>query len=188
MSTPPPNAIRRVVIANKNNRPTVVNDTRTVGTFEHLPGFANTLIWCTPSTPLVGETVHVKDPVHPTVNFLPEIGGTSFMIVTFPPDATMADPAFNGLAFGEEVSRKVPGLAQTFEQEDPVMHTTDTVDYGVVLDGEIWLDLGTGEEVHLNKHDIVIQNGCRHGWRNKSHAPVTMLFVLIGAKRQPLAT
>src|SRR3546814_13779394 len=99
------------------------------------------------------------------------------MIVDFPPDGHSEHADVNGAAFGEEVGRKVPGLAQTFEQEDPAMHTTDTVDYGVVLEGEIWIDLG-GEEVHLQKHDIVIQNGARHGWRNKGDASVTMLFVL----------
>ena len=104
------------------------------------------------------------------------------MIVTFPPDSQMAAPSFDGAAFGAEVGQKVSGLAQTFEAEDPTMHTTDTVDYGVVLDGEIWLDLGN-ETIHLTKHDVVIQNGARHGWKNPGNSTATMLFVLIGAQR-----
>lgn len=179
-----PQPIRRVVIANKNGKPSVLSDTRSIRTFENHPAFGNTLIWATPSKPQIGSAELAADPVKPDINFLPPVGGTRFMIVTFPPDALMDDPAFNGEAFGAEVAQKTPGLAQAFEMDDPAMHTTDTVDYGVVLEGEIWLDLGTGEELHLKKHDMVVQNGTRHGWRNKGNTPVTMLFVLIGAERR----
>lgn len=179
-----PKPIRRVVIGCKDGTPTVLSDERSLGSFESWPQFSNTLLWSTPSQPKVGSHLLAQDPVPATVSFLPPVGGTSFMIVTFPPDAQMADPGFDGPGFGEEVALKVPGLAQTFEQEDPAMHTTDTVDYGIVLEGEIWLDIGQ-EEVHLSKHDVVIQNGARHGWRNKGNTVTTMLFVLIGAQRQP---
>ena len=59
---------------------------------------------------------------------------------------------------------------------------TNTVDYAVVSDGEIWLELDDGKTVHLKKGDVVVQNGTRHAWRNKGIAPVTMLFFLNGAK------
>lgn len=179
-----PKPIRRVVVGSKNGTPTVLSDESSVRSFDNLPTFANTLIWTTPSAPKVGPHQLAADPVPTNSNFLPPVGGTSFMIVTFPPDAQMADSSFDGASFGAEVAEKTPGLAQTFEREDPVMHTTDTVDYAVVLDGEIWLDLGSNTEVHLKQHDIVVQNGARHGWRNKSGNPATMLFVLIGAQRQ----
>jgi quercetin dioxygenase-like cupin family protein len=52
-----------------------------------------------------------------------------------------------------------------------------------VLDGEVWLELDDGKEVHLRAHDIVIQNGTRHAWRNKGTKSVKMAFVLIGARR-----
>lgn len=178
-----PKEFRRVVVGTKNGKPAVLSDESRCTRYDSHPDFSNTLVWQTPSVPKVGSHELAQDPV-PTVNsFLPPVGGTSFMIVNFPPDSQMNRPEFDGAAFGEEVSRKIPGLAQTFEAEDPAMHTTDTVDYGVVLEGEIWLDLA-GEQVHLKKHDIVIQNGARHGWRNKANTSATMLFVLIGAQRQ----
>ncbi len=179
-----PQPIRRIVIANKNGKPCVLSDTKSVRTFDNHPAFANTLLWTTAPQPAIGNAELAADPIEPSTNFLPPVGGTRLMIVTFPPDTMMGDPAFDGAAFGAEVAQKTPGLAQTFEMDDPAMHTTDTVDYAVVLEGEVWLDLGTGEELHLKKHDVVIQNGARHGWRNKGNASVTMLFVLIGAKRQ----
>lgn len=178
-----PKEFRRVVVGAKHGKPTVLSDERWCTRYDNLPDFSNTLMWQTPSVPQVGSHELAADPVPAVTSFLPPVGGTSFMIVNFPPDSQMAQPSFDGAAFGAEVGQKVPGLAQTFEAEDPAMHTTDTVDYGVVLEGEIWLDLG-GEEIHLKKHDVVIQNGARHGWRNKGEASVTMLFVLIGAQRQ----
>ena len=60
------------------------------------------------------------------------------------------------------------------------MHTTPTVDYGIVLDGEIWLELDDGIVVQLKQHDVIVQNGTRHAWRNKSSKATKMAFVLIG--------
>jgi quercetin dioxygenase-like cupin family protein len=56
------------------------------------------------------------------------------------------------------------------------------VDYAVVFDGEIWLELDNGTTVHLERGDVVVQNGTRHAWRNKGTKPVTMLFFLNGVK------
>jgi len=63
------------------------------------------------------------------------------------------------------------------------MHTTNTVDYGIVLEGEVWLELDDGKQVHLEAQDVIVQNGTRHAWRNKSDKPVKIAFVLIGAQR-----
>ena len=75
----------------------------------------------------------------------------------------------------------MPGLAEAFERDSPGMHTTPTVDYGVLLDGQLTLELDGGVTKDLQVHDVVIQNGTRHAWRNGSDRPATMLFVLIGA-------
>ena len=64
------------------------------------------------------------------------------------------------------------------------MHTTDTVDYGVLLDGELHLELDNRATRRLTPHDVVVQNGTRHAWRNRSDKPATMLFVLVGASRK----
>lgn len=62
------------------------------------------------------------------------------------------------------------------------MHETSTVDYGVVLDGEITLVLDSGEEVTLRANDTVVQNGTLHGWRNTSDRPAIVAFVVLGAQ------
>jgi quercetin dioxygenase-like cupin family protein len=63
------------------------------------------------------------------------------------------------------------------------MHTSDTVDVGIVMSGELWLELDDGAERHLTAGDVVIQNGTRHRWQNRSSEPCVMTFVLVGAHR-----
>ena len=67
------------------------------------------------------------------------------------------------------------------------MHKTNTVDYSVVYDGEMWLELDDGKTLHLNRGDVVVQNGTRHAWRNKGTKPVTMLFFLNGARAREIS-
>ena len=92
----------------------------------------------------------------------------------------MADPAFDGSAASREHAEQSPGLVELFEPDAPGMHTTPTIDYGIVLEGEIWLELDDGETVRLKTHDVIVQNATRHAWRNKSATPTKMAFVLIG--------
>jgi quercetin dioxygenase-like cupin family protein len=78
---------------------------------------------------------------------------------------------------------RLRGLADHFEKEDPGMHKTNTVDYAIVYEGEIWLELDDAKTIHLKRGDVVVQNGTRHAWRNRGTTPVTMLFFLNGAKQ-----
>jgi len=59
------------------------------------------------------------------------------------------------------------------------MHRTETVDVGVVLEGETWLLLDDGSETRVGPGDAVVQRGTMHAWANRSDGPVRMLFVLI---------
>ncbi len=105
------------------------------------------------------------------------------MFITFPPDSVMGSSDFDPAAAGGEYMAVLPGLAEKFEMDNPGMHCTDTVDYAVLLEGEIHLELDDGATRRLAPKDVVIQNGTRHAWRNKSDKPATMLFVLVGAAR-----
>ena len=66
------------------------------------------------------------------------------MFITFPPDSVMMSPSFDPAAAGGEYMQVLPGLAEKFEMESPGMHTTDSVDYGVLIEGEIHLELDDG--------------------------------------------
>jgi hypothetical protein len=112
--------------------------------------------------------------------FFPPAEGFRSMVVEFPPDAPPAED-LDLEAAGPAIEADFPGLLEHMEPDAPGMHTTRTIDIGVVLTGEIWLELDDGAEVHLKPGDVVVQNGTRHAWRNKSAAPCTMAFALVGA-------
>lgn len=150
--------------------------------FKHVPGFVTTLLWET--KPDVTVPASEGDPSLIARSWVPGPGGTNLMFVTFPPDAVMMSPSFDPMAAGGEYMQVLPGLAEKFEMDNPGMHTTDTVDYAVLLSGELHLELGGGATKRLSVHDVVIQNGTRHAWRNKSEQPATVLFVLVGAQRR----
>jgi naringenin degradation protein FdeH len=59
------------------------------------------------------------------------------------------------------------------------MHRTETLDVGVVLEGETWLLLDDGSETQVGVGDVVVQRGTNHAWANRGDSPVRMVFVLI---------
>src|SRR4030095_16483407 len=63
----------------------------------------------------------------------------------------------------------------------PMMHRTETIDYAIVLEGEITLFLGD-EEVALKAGDVVIQRGTNHAWSNRSSKPARMLYILLDGR------
>ncbi|TKC79239.1 cupin domain-containing protein [Trinickia terrae] len=153
---------------------------RTVA-FQSIPGHAFAHVWATPPSPSLPSPS--SDPTAQAPGLIPPAGGTGMLIVTFVPDCELATPQFDAAAAGAEYMAVMPDLAQTFEPDHPGMHTTDTVDYAIVLSGEIWLDLDNGRETLLRATDVVVQNGTRHAWRNKSDAPATVAFFMVGASR-----
>ncbi|MBC7297601.1 MAG: cupin domain-containing protein, partial [Demequina sp.] len=70
-----------------------------------------------------------------------------------------------------------------FEADNPGMHITDSIDYGVCLSGEIYLELDDGAEQRITPGTVVVQRGTRHAWRNRGTEVCTMVYVLCGAKR-----
>ena len=70
-----------------------------------------------------------------------------------------------------ELEEKLPGMVGHMEPDAPGMHTTDTVDFEVVLSGEVVLELDDGAEVTLKQGDTVVQNGTRHAWHNRGRRP-----------------
>jgi hypothetical protein len=149
--------------------------------FEHVPGFAAALVWGTAPLPSIHNGQ--QDPTSGMASWVPPVGGANLMVITFPPESATMNPLFDPAAAGAETVAVLPGLAEQFEAANPGMHTTDTIDYGVLLEGELWLELDDGKETLVRRHDIVIQQGTRHAWRNRSDKPATMVFVLVGANR-----
>ena len=172
--------VRRVLVANADGISRVIEDGEPPRSFvpAETPDFAQTHIWYTPPAPSLEYSG--EDPTTATATVLPRPGGTSCVVLTLPPDAVYASPGYDPAKAAAETVRNDPEFAQVFDQENPGMHSTPTIDYLVVLDGEVWLELTDGE-VHLTQGTVVVQHGTRHAWRNRSDKPVTMLAVLVGA-------
>jgi mannose-6-phosphate isomerase-like protein (cupin superfamily) len=117
-------------------------------------------------------------------DFFPPVGGYRFFILTLQPEGStrMADDI--DIAAGlREMEDKTPGMLAHSEAENPGMHRTDSVDFEIVLTGELVLELDDGAETVLRAGDVNIQNGTRHRWHNRGEQPATMACFLLGATR-----
>jgi mannose-6-phosphate isomerase-like protein (cupin superfamily) len=173
---------RRVVTAkNSAGKSVVVSDgvSPREMALKHTPGFVAAPIWTVASVPTLPHDG--KDPMASNGTLLQPAGGSTFIVVTFPPDAVMMSPDFRPDLAGPEHLVAAPGIAETFEMENPGMHTTPTVDYGIVLSGNVTLELDDGATVNLSAGDTFVQHGARHAWRNPNSEPTTVAFVMVGA-------
>ncbi|MDX1296816.1 MAG: cupin domain-containing protein [Pseudomonas sp.] len=150
--------------------------------FSHSPGFSAALFWQSDAQTHVGG--EPKDPLGQVTSILPGLAGTSAMLVSFPPESTQVLSAEQMQAAGEEMAARLPGLAQTFEPGAAGFHRTDTIDYAVLLEGELTLVLDEGESALLKAGDVVVQMGTRHAWRNTGNSPARVMFVMVGVARR----
>ena len=147
-------------------------------TLRLLPGFEFHRIWGGDEVPKLPSDG--TPPAHP--GYFPPPSGFRFAFFTVPPN-TEKLPEYTDLAaaFGE-LQEKLPGLAEVIEPMNPGMHTTETVDFDVVLSGEVYLELDDGAEVLLKAGDCVVQNGTRHAWHNRSSENCVVAVALVGAE------
>ncbi|WP_317451388.1 cupin domain-containing protein [Gordonia jinghuaiqii] len=149
--------------------------------YKHTPGFESSVVWTTEAPP----AARGMSAAAPPASFLPGPGETIALTVTFPPDSVFFDAEFDPVAATAENLQNTPGLAEAFEPDSPGMHTTRTVDYVVVLEGDLVLELDNGVTTELHPGDVVVQNGTRHAWRVPSDRPATIFVVLMGQARWP---
>jgi hypothetical protein len=152
-------------------------------TFDTLPGTVFWEMYATDDIPSLSG--READPVPGLNNLVPRPHGSRFRLVQFgpsPPKEQKIPPViFDKMKI--EITEKLPGLAEQIDWADFPSHATDTVDYGVVIKGEIVLELDDGNCVHLRQGDCVVQNGTTHRWMNPLAEPCLMAFVMIGGKR-----
>ena len=115
-------------------------------------------------------------------NYFPPLNGFRFGFFTIPPDGGAGVPPDLDIAAAfAEFDQKLPGMTDYIEMDDPGMHTTASVDYGVVISGQATLELDDGAKLVLNPGDTYIQNGTRHRWSNTGDVPAILAVCLIGA-------
>jgi uncharacterized cupin superfamily protein len=168
--------IRRIVVIDEHEKSKAIADgpSPDVRTDPARPGFASTRIWVTDRTPArikgVRETLHMPHTLEPPA------GGSVCRVVTFPPDA-----AFKGRVGAKEVQAYFAAMgspgASTYSATapHPYMQKTRTLDFCLILEGEITLVLDT-EEVHLKAGDTVVQRGTNHAWSNRSSESCVVAF------------
>ncbi|MFN2103694.1 MAG: cupin domain-containing protein [Candidatus Promineifilaceae bacterium] len=146
------------------------------------PNFAVTDFWKTTATPANNGPRTASDPCGLPIQVAPPADGSVFRVVQFPPDKEWAAKA-------EAMGGSVPidETAKAANTGGPVrhahMHRTRSIDYAIVLSGEIWAVMDVGE-TKLAAGDMLIQRGTNHAWANRSNEPCVVAFVLIDA--QPL--
>ena len=179
--------VRRVVTGHDaNGKAIVISDGP--APFVHVnavnPDWYSTDIWRTGETP--ARIVPVAD--EPTLGprrQMPQKRGTVLRINHFPPeseDVRQMDPEASRRAFAALGNEK----AATFGKggRHPLMHRTETIDYAIVLSGEITMVMDD-RDVELKAGDVLVQCGTNHAWSNRSNAPCIVAFVLIDGEFDP---
>ena len=149
--------------------------------YQYMPGQAHARIWQVNGT--VTTDAPDDEPTTNTGPMVPGPGGASFLFLQVAPGSFVSDPRFDPVKAGEEFATHAPDLAALMEPDNPGMHRTRTVDYVVVRDGEVTLELDDGVSTRLTAGDTVVQLGNRHAWRNSTERPATIAVVLTGAAR-----
>jgi len=169
--------VRRVVTGHDASGKSVFVSDEAVGPVvtTMMPQFQPYLLWGGDKTPQFPDDGTMPE----WRTYFPPIGGFRFGIFTVLPGAEQPDGA--DAAALADVEAKLPGLLRYMDTSDPGMHTTDTIDFEVVLEGTIVLELDDGAEVTLHPGDTVVQNGTRHRWRNPGDTPARLALFICGA-------
>jgi mannose-6-phosphate isomerase-like protein (cupin superfamily) len=104
--------------------------------------------------------------------------GTIFRVVDFPPDRDVVGKLDRGKAFAAMAADHAMDRS---EARHPGMHKTSTVDYALVLDGEIWALMDEGETL-LKAGDCLVQRGTNHAWSNRTDRPCRVAFILVSSE------
>ena len=139
------------------------------------PGLALTDLWETTGAPASNQGY--ADAADRPIKLEPPARGTILRIVEFPPDANRPQGAD-----GREGFKAIgAGHAQDSSSPDPMMHRTGTVDYIIVLKGEIHAIMEKGETL-LRAGDILVQRGTNHSWSVRGNEPCVVAAILVNAK------
>ena len=136
--------------------------------------FALTNLWVTDATP--ASNAGTADAAARPVVLEPPKNGTIFRVVEFPSERS-------GAAFDRKAAFAAMGADHALDPDagrHPGMHKTSTVDYAIVLSGEIWALMDEGETL-MKAGDCLVQRGTNHAWANRSDAPCLVAFILVSA-------
>lgn len=171
--------IRRVVTGHDENGAAIViiDASAANARVRKAGGLTSTLMWLEDATP--ADNAGDEDKGARDSGVAPPEGGSVFRVVDFPPESE------TGGAFSNEDMKAEMGLGPDDDGSPPPrhasMHRTRSVDYAIVMAGEIDMLLDD-TEVHVKQGDIIVQRGTNHAWVNRGDKPCRIAFVLVDAK------
>ena len=179
MSTPLP-PVRRIVTGIDANGRSDAEDRGLAGdaTIAARPDYRNNNIWRTVGSPA---PLDAADSALEQRGVLPPQGGTAIRVIDIPPKEK--DPELRKRQT-EGVRPRSSRMRRRFVAcaRHPGMHVTDTIDYAIVLHGELVAIMHEGETV-MRAGDILIQRGTNHAWANRSGAVARIAFILVDGRR-----
>ena len=141
-------------------------------------GTTSTLLWVTDSTP--ADVSGNKDATDRKIGVPPPVGGTIFRVIEFAPEKDLTSSYEDRLKLMREMGLGPEGPTRDHPR-DAGMHRTRTIDYVLILSGEIDM-LMDDSEVHLKAGDTLVQRATNHAWVNRGDKPCKVAFILVDAK------
>ena len=150
---------------------------------EAIPGTVFHEVWCTEGSPAPVD--NGPEPTLAALQLKPPRHGTRIRFVDIPPDTEdlLREGAQRMGAAFEQIGDRAASTVQAHSPH-PLMHRTESIDYGIVIEGELTLVLDDSE-VPLRAGSVVIQRGTNHAWANRSGRPCRMLFILVDGQYSP---
>jgi mannose-6-phosphate isomerase-like protein (cupin superfamily) len=183
----PKGHVRRIVTGHDARGRSVVTEDGAAPSVHTNPkrvGYVLTQLWATDRTPaFVGNE---PDPTATSLKLEPPQNGSVVRIIEFGPEGDWIDrlsTADTKLAW-DALGTNTASTNTGGRAKHAFMHRTQSVDYALILDGEITLVLDE-EEVLMRAGDFLVERGTNHAWANRSGRPCRILFVLIDGKFDP---
>lgn len=173
---------KRVVTGHDaNGRAVIASCGPTVSVFalQAVPGTVFHELWNSSASPALLD--NGDDPTGKPLQLSPDPHGSVIRVVDIPPDSVQnrvsaAEAAAVFAEIGQSHASTGDGNAR-----HKLMHRTETLDYGIVTEGEVWLVLDD-QEVQLKRGDVVVQRGTNHAWSNRTEAMARMVFILLDGR------
>ena len=163
--------VRRVVTGHRDGRAVVLFDSAAPNQkLRQASGLVSTLLWVTDEAP--ADISGKADRAAREIGVPPPPNGSIFRVVDFPPE---------GGTRSREAVLKEMGVADHGGARHAAMHRTRSVDYAIIMSGEIDMLMDEGE-VHLKSGDVVVQQATNHAWVNRSGKPCRVAFILMDSQ------
>lgn len=174
--------VRRVVTGHDSAGRAIIQEDGAVPRVQQVGGAIGPMfheVWNTRATPAPIDAAS-GEPAEEGIILAPPAHGTRIRVLEIPPEGDgiknmspeEAQAHFAEIGAGDASAHKAKGSRHA------LMHRTETIDYGIVLEGELVLIMDEGETT-VRAGDIVVQRGTNHGWANRSDKPCRIVFILI---------